>query len=250
MELINLFWDKQKLKKLNSLCLHTLLNFNNKVNVFTYDPSLFKNFKHENLSIYNANEIIEEKEKFYYKGKNTCISNCVVGFSDIFRYMLLYKVGGWYFDFDVILFKEIPNNLISESTIIRPHFTYRCASNVSKFQKNDSFLLELYNITKFKVNDNNDEWALPLKIFEDSVFSKDYSKYIIDKKYFSDDNFSDVIKFLFTKSINLNELTDNVGIHACHTYLSSGSWQPDLIYNFNNPPPLTKIHYLYRKYNI
>lgn len=250
MEYINLFWDKQKLKKLNYLCLLSLLNFNNKIIVYTYEPSLFNDFKHENLSIVNANEIIDEKEKFYYKGNNNCGYNCVVGFSDLFRYLTLYKHGGWYFDFDVIMFSEFPQELKEMSTIIRPHFGYTYASNISKFQKNDPILLQLYDETRKQVNENNNDWGLPLRIFTDIIQSSSYKNNVIDKKYFSDDNFTDIVDLLFTKTTNLRDFKNFVGFHVCHTYLSSGLWKPEVLYNFNDPPPLTKMHYLYKKYKL
>jgi len=250
MESINLFWDNQKLKKLNYLCLLTLLENKNKVNVYTYNPNLFKDIKIDNLTILNANEIIDEKEKFYYKGNNTCAYNCVVGFSDLFRYMVLFKNGGWYFDFDTIMFKPFPEELINQHTVIRPHFGYTYASNISKFKKNDPILLELYKTTKDKVNENNNEWGLPLKIFTEIIEKSEYKTFLIDKKYFSDDNFEDIFNFLLTKTLDLKNTGNYVGLHACHTYLSSGLWKPEILYNFNNPPPLTKMHYLYKKYNL
>jgi len=250
MECINLFWDTQKLKKLNLLCLNSLLNFDNKVTIFTYNTSLFSSFKETNLSIVNANEIIDEKDRFYYKGNNTCGYDCVVGFSDLFRYMTLYKVGGWYFDFDVILFNSIPEELRSASTLIRPHFGYTYASNVSKFQKNDPILLQLFEETKLKVNENNDEWGLPLKIFTEIIKASTYKDCVMDKKYFSNDNFEDIVDLLFTKTDNYKDFKGYTGFHVCHTYLSSGLWRPELIYNFNDPPPLTKMHYLYKKYKL
>lgn len=250
MESISLFWDRQRLKKLNHLCLLTHLEQNNKVNIYTYDPVLFDCFKHPNLNIINANEIISETEKFYYKGNNTCAYNCVVGFSDLFRYMVLYKNGGWYFDFDTIMFRPIPEELVLQDTVIRPHFGYTYASNICKFKKGDAILMELYKITKEKVNENNNEWGLPLKIFTDIIEKSDYKSFLIDKKYFSNDNFEDIFNFLLTKTLNLRDTGDYVGIHACHTYLSSGLWKPEILYNFNNPPPLTKMHFLYKKYKL
>lgn len=250
MESISLFWDKQPLKKLNHLCLYSLLDYNNKVNVFTYNTKLFDSFKHKNLSIINANEVLDEKEKFYYKGNRTCSYNCVVGFSDLFRYMTLYKNGGWYFDFDVVLFREFPEELKTALTVIRPHHGYTYASNISKFQKDDPILMRLYNETKEKVNENNDEWSKPLKIFTNIINTTEYKNFLIDKKYFSNDNFEDIFDFIYVKTVNVTDNKNLVGMHVCHTYLSSGLWQPDVIYNFNNPPPMTKLHYFYKKYKI
>jgi hypothetical protein len=164
--------------------------------------------------------------------------------------MVLYKTGGWYFDFDVIMFKSFPKELLLQETIIRPHFGYTYASNISKFKKGDPILLEIYDTTKAIVNENNNEWGLPLKIFTNIIQNSEYKNFLIDKKYFSDDNFEDIFNFLLTKTLNLRDSGDYVGIHACHTYLSSGLWKPEIVYNFNNPPVLTKMHFLYKRYNL
>ena len=202
METVNLFWDNQPLKNINHLCILSLAEYNNRINIFTYKPDLFENYSNT-VSVYNANEIVEEKDKFYYTGNGDCYNRSVVGFSDLFRYKLLRKVGGWYFDFDTIALKPFSAELIERETVIRPHFTYKAVCNICKFNKDNPVLDELYYETKKQVTERNNKWSLPIEIFYQIIEKNHLNSQIVDKSYFGDDNYNFIRNILFQKNVKI-----------------------------------------------
>jgi len=243
---ISLFWDKQPLSKLEHLCLKSYLRYFDTVSVFTYDVHLFKEISHSKLCVYDANDILPQADKFYYEGNGDCPDKSVVGFSDLFRYMLLYKVGGWYADFDTVCLK--PFNFNNE-IIIRHHYKYNAIANICKFTKQNSVLHELYSITKTKVRANNANWCLPLEIFRDVISDSDYNKYII-KTVFNDDNMEKNIMPFLTKSIRDVDTSNLYAIHWCRSAIVTGAWSSGHYYDINTPLPGTYLSLLYSQYDI
>lgn len=247
MEVVNLFWDKNKLGKLESVCLLSYLENNHIINLFTYGSDI-TDIKHKNFNIINANEIIDEKEKFYYSGRGDCPNNSVVGFSDIFRYEVLYKVGGWYSDMDVTNFK----NLVSVSSydiVIRPHIKFGAVSNICRFPKNYEPLIELKQQTLNMINKENDNWVLPLKLFFDFVVNNKLDCYVLKPELLGDDNDKFIHYLLFDSYVSTKTVTkDFYCIHWCKTAFSSGNWNARALYNFESPKTLTLLDFLYYKY--
>lgn len=247
MEEVSLFWDKTKLTNLEILCLKSYLNNNHRVNLFSYNKSL-NVFKHKNLSLIDANEIIDEKYKFYYSGNGDCPFNSVVGFSDIFRYELLYKVGGWYSDMDVVNLKNL--SVVSPyDVVIRPHVKYGAISNICKFPKNYEPLKALKEHTQKVVLKNNDDWSLPLKIFFDFVVQNKLDFYIVKKDLLGDDDDKFIHHLLFDNFLDTRKSIEGMFcIHWCRSAFSSGNWNMKALYNFETPRNMTLLNYLYYKY--
>lgn len=248
MHTVSLFWDKQIPKKINHLCIRSYLKNNYKVNIFSYLPELFDEYK-DDVNVVNANEIINEKEKFYYSGQGDCKFNSIVGFSDLFRYKMLYKVGGWYSDFDVISLKALKHNFLNDDTVIRPHFKYNAISNICKFKQGDSILEKLFFETKQIVDKDNNKWCTPLEIFYKVINVNNYSSFVVSSNYFHNDNPA-FLRDLLYKRIDELDLSTFFSIHLCSSFLTSGLWNTDMLYNLDAPHKTTLLHFLYKKYNL
>lgn len=247
MDSVSLFWDNTELSNLEITCLKSYLTNNHKVNLFTYKPDL-NIFKHKNLCVINANEIIEAKERFYYNGNGDCPKNSVVGFSDIFRYELLYKVGGWYSDMDVINLKNL-SSISSYEIVLRPHEKFGAVSNICRFPKNYEPLKEIKKMTELAINKDNSVWTTPLKLFFDFVKKYGLDCYILKPELLGndDDKFTHHIlfdSFLSTK----NSIKDMYCVHLCRSAFSTGNWSLKALYDFNNPKNMTLLHFFYYKY--
>lgn len=197
----------------------------------------------------DANEIIPENEKFYYKGNGDCPVKSIVGFSDIFRYKLLYMVGGWYSDFDVTCLKSF-RSIDTPSTIIRPHETFGAASNICKFKRGDSILLDLYETTLKEVNADNCKWTKPLDIFRYKITEYSYNQYIIDDILLGKDSMVTDIQPLLNNDFLNVDVTNRYAIHWCKSAIKSGNWCSSHYYNIDDPFPGTLLSYLYTKYSI
>ena len=236
------------MSKLEQLTIATYLDHFDCINIFTYKPILFNNWKfNSKIHIYNASDIIPESEKFYYTGNGDCPTQSVVGFSDIFRYKMLYNIGDWYSDFDVACLK--PYTFTENDTVIRSHEKYTSISNICKFKKNDEVLIDLYNTTKNHVTENNAQWDTPLDIFNKTIHKYGYEKYIV-KEYLGTDNFNKTINPLIAGSIIDVDLTNTYAIHWCRSAITTGNWSSCHYYDTDNPFPGTVLNYLYSKYNI
>ena len=247
MEEVSLFWDKTELSKLEQLCLKSYLENNHKVNLFTYNQNL-QVFKHKNLSVLNANEILEEKQRFYYKGNGDCPFNSVVGFSDIFRYELLYKIGGWYSDMDVVNLKNL-SGASSFKIALRPHIKYGAVSNICKFEKGYEPLRELRKLTEQQITENNKDWTLPLKLFFDFVVHNKLECYILNQHSLGNDDDRFIHHLLFDSYLDTrNSIKDLFCIHWCRSAFSSGNWNMKAVYNFESPKNMTLLNFLYYKY--
>lgn len=234
------------MSKLERLCIASYLRHFNCVNIFTYAPNLFTQYKETKLNIFNANDIIDSSDKFYYNGKGDCPVGSIVGFSDLFRYMLLSQVGGWYVDFDTVCLKPFD---FKEDTVIRKHYKYDAISNICKFQKNDKILNELYAETRAAISESNTDWCLPLRIFRDVIYRHDYNRYVL-AGVFNDDSINDHILPFIQKSIVSIDVTKLYAIHWCRSALTTGSWSSSHYCDINNPIPGTYLALLYRMYDI
>lgn len=250
MPVINLFWDNQKLGKLEKACIFSYLNNNNELQIFTYKPEIFDFVKDTKINVFNANEILPEKEKFYYTGNGDCIEGSVVGFSDIFRYELLYKIGGWYSDFDVINLKSL-NSLDKSEIIIRPHYNFNYVCNIAKFPKGYEGLRELKEITQKNINVNNNNWVEPLLIFRDYVNKNNLEKYVVSEEYFGNDNSVLQQKLLFGKIYNTLPLIKSYYcMHLCGAAFKTGNWNAFAKFDFESPNKTTFLHFIYSQLNI
>jgi mannosyltransferase OCH1-like enzyme len=63
----------------------------------------------KNVIVKNANKIIEKEKIFKYPNKIILGfgENSYVGFSELFRYKVLYELGGWWSDMDVVCLKPL-----------------------------------------------------------------------------------------------------------------------------------------------
>jgi hypothetical protein len=248
MSYINLFWDKQPLTKLENLSLLSYSNYCRDINIFTYDESIFKDYRRV-FKVINANEIIPEQEKFYYSGNGDCPSNSVVGFSDIFRYKLLYDVGGWYSDFDVTCLNSF-DIYDHEDTVLRPHYKYGAISNICKFKQGDAILKVLYDTTVSEIHNNNNNWCKPLEIFDKVIKDNKYQRFVVDKGIFGNDNFNESTHHLLNSSMRDVDISGMLAIHWCRSAITTGQWSSSQYYDTDNPAPGTLLSLLYTKYGL
>jgi len=246
---INFFWDGKPLTRFDNLNIKSFLINNHKVNIFTYNSKSFDHLKHKNLNITDANEILPKDKVFYYQGNGDCPLNSIGGFSDIFRYELLFKYGGWYVDFDTTCIKNFNSDFFqSKHIVLKPHNKFKVVSNTIKLPKDYHMLLKLKKNTEKCINEHNNEYIKPLKIFYNQILSENLLPYVVDKKYFGNDSMEEIFKFLNNYSDSINLLNERYCIHWCSTAVTTGKWNSRVMYDLNNPLPDSYLNYLYFKY--
>jgi mannosyltransferase OCH1-like enzyme len=126
----------------------------------------------------DANLIIPRQEVFRYKNKNQFGhgQGSVAGFSDIFRYKLLYDYGGWWVDMDVTCLKQF---YFEKPYFFRKHHNLNVVGNIMKCPKGSNVMKRCYEEAKQEVNEFNTDWHKPIEILNENVNRFKLEKYIV-----------------------------------------------------------------------
>ncbi|MBD1160265.1 hypothetical protein IDG51_03205 [Pelagibacterales bacterium SAG-MED14] len=101
MACANFFWAFAPISLYDELCIESFVKNEFEVNLYTYD----ENIRIDGVNTLNANEIIKKNEvnKYNFSGYK---SSPYSGLSNEFRYLLMSKNKGWWFDTDVFCLKN------------------------------------------------------------------------------------------------------------------------------------------------
>lgn len=244
---VNAFYQGEKITKLELLTAVSFLKNNHQFNLFTYDTNIKKFFPKE-VNIINANEIMEESKMFVYEGRGDCVRGSISGFSDIFRYYILYKVGGWYVDMDVTCLQSF--DTINQDIVIRPHNRTITVANIIKMPKNYAPLKKLIEATEAVVDKNNDDWIKPLVVFNNFIAENNLSDKIVSKDLFGDDSYYIIKSFLTGNYFISKKNIPSHAIHWCNTAFKTGNWSKEVVYDFNKPVGISAYNVLLKKYDL
>lgn len=243
---INSFWAGSSLSKLEELTIKSFAAHGHTFVLWQYPPFTY-NYSHLPVTIQDANEIVPYSDCFTYTGKGDCPKGSLGGFSDIFRYYLLYRVGGWYVDMDVTCLQSF-SALDDKEWVIRPHHKQGTVANIIKAPRGYSPLLQLAEQTQKLVTRDNTQWVTPLKLFNDFVTSQQLNCNIAPREWFWDDNITDLERLL-QPYFQLTELPE-YAIHWCNTAISTGQWHPHLRISKASPPPFSSLLKYYFEYDL
>ena len=96
MDIIQCLWIGGPLSKMEQLCLKSFIDNQHVVHLYTYGE--VENIP-EGVIIKDGNEIVSEDKIFKYK------NGSYSAFSNYFRFHLLYKMGGYWADADLLCVK-------------------------------------------------------------------------------------------------------------------------------------------------
>ena len=129
-QIIQSLWVGEKLSKLEKLSIKSFLDNGHKYHLYTYDKV---EGVPEGVEIKNGNDILDKSEIFRYK------NGSISAFSNLFRFVLLYKKGGYWVDTDLICVKKLPfkeNDLILVSEPFKDYDKSTPTSSLLKIPKN------------------------------------------------------------------------------------------------------------------
>lgn len=144
--------------KIGPMELMTLKSFTDNgavFNLWVYEKPLMRLPK--GVVIHDANEIIPEDKIFKYP-KEMHFGFCqdtVVGFSELFRYKVIYEHGGWWSDMDVTCLK--PLSLITTPYFFRFHGTLSLVGNIFKCPPKSKLMKSCYETTSEEINEFTDD---------------------------------------------------------------------------------------------
>lgn len=190
-DIVNGLWINGKLSALELLTIQSFLDNGFIFQLWTYEPEII--YAPPNTIVRNANEILTSEKIFQYKNINMHGhgKGSFAGFSDIFRYKLLHEHGGIWTDMDITCLKSFE---IKEDYFFRHHHKVGAVGNFMKCPKDSAIMKWCYDEAIKKVDKNNTDWMLPIKILNDGILKFGLSNYI--QKISNNDSFPEVIKLL------------------------------------------------------
>ena len=198
-KIINALWVGNRLSQVELLTINSFLKNGHTFILWAYDQ--LQNKLPPDLIIKDAEELISRKQVFYYKNSDQYGhgKGSYAGFSDIFRYKLLYEIGGWWVDMDVTCLKPFH---FSEPYVFRKHQNFPVVGNIMKCPKGSELMKRCFEQSMASVNENNKNWNLPIQILNDNIKVLGLTSYI--KTISNHDKWNDVRKMLF-KDVKIQE---------------------------------------------
>ncbi len=172
---INGLWIGNELSVVEMLTIHSFIRMGHTFHLWLYEP--LKNDLPPQVVICDANEIIPRSSVFRYSKVNQYGhgKGSVSGFSDIFRYKLLYEKGGWWVDMDVTCLQPFD---IREPYFFRSHHDLNMVGNVMKCPINSELMRLCYEEAVLTVDSENTDWHKPIKILNKYVKRLGLQKYV------------------------------------------------------------------------
>lgn len=195
---VNALWIGSRLSKIELLTLQSFVDHGHVFHLWLYDE--IENELPDGIVLENANEIIPREKVFRYKHVNKYGhgKGSVSGFSDIFRYKLLYEKGGWWTDMDVTCLKPLNS---STPYFFRKHHELEMVGNVMKCPPHSALMLACYEEALREVDENNTDWHKPIEILNKHVFANNLQQYIFHDAS-NADLWNEIVEFVIgTKKI-------------------------------------------------
>ena len=197
-QLFNALWIGNSLSKLELLTIYSFINNGHTFRLWIYDKEVAKQLPPQVL-IGDANEIIPVNKVFNYKQTNTFGhgKGSYAGFSDIFRYKMLYLHGGWWVDMDITCVKPID---FTSEYFFRAHHELILVGNVIKCPKGSEVMLKCFEEATQSVNENNTDWHKPIEILCRNVQQFGLEKYVVSNLS-NHDKWDETVQFIKTRKV-------------------------------------------------
>lgn len=193
-EVVNALWIGKTISPLEEMTLHSFIANGHKFKLWLYDE--LDTPLPKEILIGDANEIIPRENIFNYKGKNQFGHGMgsYAGFSDIFRYKLLYQHGGWWTDMDVTCLKPLH---FDKPYFFRTHHELNVVGNVMKCPKGCLLMKRCYEEANREIDENNVDWHKPIEILNRLIDHFRLNEYTV-KEVSNDDRWEDTSRFVFS----------------------------------------------------
>lgn len=214
MAVANFFWAFPPISFYDEICIESFVKNEFQVNLYTYD----QNIKINGVNIINANEIIDinEVNKYNFSGYK---SSPYSGLSNEFRYLLMNKNKGWWFDTDVFCLKHAKffDDLDKVNQKFIAGFEKNRDVNVAVLKINESKIIHAL-LEELKIKKKKLKWGE----LGPALFTKVLKRYnLIDlsqpKNLFYSINYENfMLPLLSTKKLETENLLKES--YVCHLY--------------------------------
>lgn len=175
LDFVNGLWIGKTLSPLELLCLNSFTALGHTFRLWMYqqpDTPL-----PDGVIVMDANDIIPHDQVFAYNNTDQFGhgKGSYAGFSDVFRYKLLYENGGWWTDMDVVCVKPL---VFDEPYVFRTHHNFDVVGNIMKCPPRSPCMFDCYNEAVLSVNALNTNWHLPIEILNRNIVKHQLTSFI------------------------------------------------------------------------
>jgi len=194
---VNAMWIGKSLSACELLTINSFINNGHRFVLWAYDE--IETPLPEGAIVKDASEIIPREKVFSYNHTNQFGhgKGSYAGFSDIFRYKLLYMYGGWWTDMDVTCLKPLD---FKEEYVFRSHHSLPLVGNIMKCPQGSELMKKCYDEAIEKVNADNRDWHLPIQILVDNVRAMGLESYV---RNISNEDSWNVVRKMLAGNVNV-----------------------------------------------
>ncbi len=199
--IVNALWiGKRYLTYLEHLTMNSFLYHGAEFHLWHYKPIEAP----KGVVLRDANEILPASMIFRYPKEMYLDfgANSFVGFSEIFRYKVLYEVGGWWSDMDVTCLKPLDD--ITDDYWFRFHGVLSVVGNIMKVPPKSELMRLSFEKAVKEVNAEQRDWHHAIRILCYYIEQLQLSKYI-HHEVANLDNL-DIVSRMITKAISVGEI--------------------------------------------
>ena len=232
-------WIGSKLSPNELLCIKSYLYHGHQFELYVYDS--VRNVP-ENVIIKDAAQIIPKSDIFTYTSVHH--NRSLAMFSDLFRYKLLYKLGGWWSDLDAVCVKpfDIDQPYVFMQEKLKDNKGTICGG-VIKCPKNAQIIDYCFEKSKeMSMNIQNYSWAATgPSLLAQAVEEFNLNHFVTPPSYFSPISFREITR-LFTQ-FDLSPATFSI-------HLFNEGWRMRNISKYGIYPKKSLIESLKKQYEV
>lgn len=175
--IVNGLWlGSNRLTHLEYLTLSSFTDQGAEFHLWHYEPII--GYLPTGVVLRDGNEIIPKERIFRYPKKMLLGfgHESFVGFSELFRYKVLYEVGGWYSDMDVTCLKPLEE--VTDDYYFRNHGVLSVVGNIMKTPPKSELMKRCYERACIEVNEEQDDWHHAIRILCYNIEYLGLDKYI------------------------------------------------------------------------
>ncbi|HYC28936.1 MAG TPA: capsular polysaccharide synthesis protein [Chitinophagaceae bacterium] len=176
LPVVHSLWIGNALSPLEQLTIASFIHHGHAFQLWTYEEV---RDVPRGAVIKDASEIIPKTRVFHYSkaGQFGLGKNSYAGFSDLFRYRLLHLHGGCWVDMDITCLQSLD---IAAPYLFRHHHKLPAVGNVLHAPANDKLMAWCYNQLENRLDANNTDWLLPVRILNEGIKKYELTRYIQD----------------------------------------------------------------------
>jgi hypothetical protein len=176
-KIVHGLWIGPALSALELLCLKSFTAMGHEFHLWLYEP--LRQALPAGVTQRPAASILPAAAVFRYQHGNQFGhgKGSLAGFSDLFRYQLLYQEGGWWADMDVTCLKPLD---FQQPYVFRSHDALPAVGNLMKCPPGSALMKACFEEAQAKVNAESRDWLAPIRILNKHIGQQGLTGYIVD----------------------------------------------------------------------